>query len=109
MSPLQINLLNAVRLPARITSEPVAALIGASPHDIPILTRLGLLKPLGNPPRNGIKYYATADVLALASERRWLARVSNALNEYWRTSKRETTALRRNGTREDQKLQGRSE
>ena len=41
--------LNLVNLPARATAEQAAGLLGFAPHEIPILTARGLLKPLGHP------------------------------------------------------------
>jgi hypothetical protein len=46
------TLLNCRRLPCRLKAEKAAALIGCLPHDIPILTRAGLMKPLGFPAAN---------------------------------------------------------
>jgi hypothetical protein len=41
-------------------------------------------KPLGNPPPNGIKFFAAADVLELIKDRYWLAKVTNTVNQHWR-------------------------
>jgi hypothetical protein len=53
-------------------------------HDIPALIAARLLKPLGNPPQNGTKYFATADLLEASKDSHWLARVSSALYNHWR-------------------------
>ena len=37
-----------------------------------------LLKPLGNPHANSIKFFATADILEQMKDRTWLVRVSSA-------------------------------
>jgi hypothetical protein len=42
-----------------------------------------MLKPLGNPPANGIKYFATADLLEQIKDRNWLVRVSAAICQHW--------------------------
>jgi hypothetical protein len=42
-----------------------------------------LLKPLGNPPLNRVKFFAAAEVLEQARNRTWLAKVSNAINQQW--------------------------
>jgi hypothetical protein len=39
-----------------------------------------LLKPLGNPWPNGIKFIASADPLELTKDRVWLVNVTNAVN-----------------------------
>ena len=42
-----------------------------------------LLKPLGNPPPNSIKFFATREVLELAKDRTWLAKITHAVNQHW--------------------------
>ncbi len=69
--------------PARLTVEQAAWLLGCQPHDLPILVTCRLLKPLGNPPQNAIKYFATADVLELIRDRSWLAKITNTVNQHW--------------------------
>ena len=50
---------------------------------MPILAAARLIKPLGNPAANGIKFFAASDVLELSKDRAWLAKVTNALNQHW--------------------------
>jgi hypothetical protein len=50
---------------------------------VPILVAARLLKPLGNPPPNSVKFFATLEVLEQAKDRTWLAKVTNALNQHW--------------------------
>ena len=69
--------------PARLTVEQVAWVLGCQPHDVPILVSSRLLKPLGNPPPNGIKFFALSEVLELAKDRSWLAKVTNTVNQAW--------------------------
>jgi hypothetical protein len=69
--------------PARLTVEQAAWLLGCQPHDVPILVGSRLLKPLGNPAPNGIKFFATADVLELVKDRSWLAKITNTVNQHW--------------------------
>ncbi|MEI6077735.1 MAG: hypothetical protein WCS94_19290 [Verrucomicrobiota bacterium] len=73
--------------PARLTSEQTAWAINCQPHDVPVLVAARLLKPLGNPPPNAVKYFATSDVLELSRDRTWLSKVTNALNQYWQHKK----------------------
>ena len=70
-------------LPARLTAEQAAWVINCQAHDIPVLVAAKLLKPLGNPPVNGIKYFSTADVLEACKDRNWLMRVSAAIYMNW--------------------------
>jgi hypothetical protein len=71
------------QLPARLTAEQAAWVLNCQTHDIPILVSSRVLKPLGNPPPNGIKFFATADLLELAKDRAWLVKVTNAVNQHW--------------------------
>ena len=50
---------------------------------MPILVAARLLKPLGNPPANSVKFYAALELLELVKDRTWLAKVTNALNLHW--------------------------
>jgi hypothetical protein len=69
--------------PARLNVEQVAWLLGCQLHDVPVLISAKLLKPLGNPPQNGVKFFATAELVELMKERNWLARVTVAINQHW--------------------------
>src|SRR6478736_10071624 len=69
--------------PARMTAEQVAWAINCQPHDVPMLVAARLLKPLGNPPPNSVKFFAASEVLELAKDRAWLAKVTNAINQHW--------------------------
>src|SRR5579872_2327171 len=71
------------QLPARLTAEQAAWVLNCQSHDIPILVASRLLKPLGNPAPNGIKFFATADVLELAKDRSWLSKITNTVNQHW--------------------------
>ena len=54
-----------------------------------------LLKPLGNPQPNSVKYLASVEVLELAKDRAWLAKMTNAVNQHWqrKTAVRKHEAL----------------
>ena len=71
------------RGPARLTAEQVAWVVNCQPHDVPVLVTARLLKPLGNPPPNSVKYFATLELLELTQDRAWLAKVSNAITLHW--------------------------
>jgi hypothetical protein len=71
------------RLPARLTAEQAAWVLNCQPHDVPVLVAAKLLKPLGNPPVNGIKYFSTADLLEVSKDGHWLVRVSAAIYQHW--------------------------
>jgi hypothetical protein len=71
------------QIPARLTAEQTAWVLNCQPHDIPVLVASRLLKPLGNPQPNSVKYFASIEVLELKKDRTWLVRMTNALNQYW--------------------------
>jgi hypothetical protein len=84
------------QLPARLTAEQAAWVLNCQARDIPILVAARLLKPLGNPPPNSVKYFATLEVVELGKERTWLAKVTNALNQHWQ---KKNAAKRQEGGR----------
>src|SRR5665213_1216908 len=69
--------------PARLTVEQAAWVLGCQPHDVPILIATRLLKPLGNPPINGIKFFSTAEVTEMAKDRAWLAKMTQTISQHW--------------------------
>ncbi len=71
------------QLPARLTAEQAAWVLNCQAHDVPILVGARLLKPLGSPPPNSVKYFAALEVIELGKDRTWLAKVTNALNQHW--------------------------
>ncbi|MCG3148910.1 MAG: hypothetical protein PCFJNLEI_02362 [Verrucomicrobiae bacterium] len=71
-------------VPARLSAIQTAWFLGFEPHEIPILIMDGLLKPLGHPPRNGTKFFATSTLEELRRDEKWLARASDAICAYWR-------------------------
>jgi hypothetical protein len=68
------------QLPARPTAEQAAWVLNCQTHDVPILVASRLLKPLGNPQKNGIKFFATAELLELTKAKAWLVKVTYAVN-----------------------------
>jgi len=71
------------QLPARLTAEQAAWVLNCQPHDIPLLVAARLLKPLGNPPPSGGKFYARSDIFELINDRNWLVRMSNTIYRHW--------------------------
>ena len=71
------------QLPARLTAEQAAWVLNCQPHDIPALVSSRLLKPLGNPAANSVKFFATADLLESTKDRNWLVRVTSTINQHW--------------------------
>jgi hypothetical protein len=79
----EYKFLSLHRLKGRLLAEEVAFLLNCSPDDVQALTRAGLLKPLGNPPVNGKKFFATKKVLESIDDPNWLARVTNTIYRRW--------------------------
>jgi len=71
------------QLPARLTAEQAAWVLNCQVHDIPALVNAKLIKPLGNPPANGIKFFATAELLENSKDRHWLVRMSATIYQHW--------------------------
>ena len=71
------------QLPARLTAEQTGWVLNCQPHDIPALVTSRLLKPLGTPAQNGIKFFCTADILELLKDRSWLTKMTNTINQHW--------------------------
>jgi hypothetical protein len=57
--------------------------LNCQPHNIPALVAARLLKPLGNPSQNSIKYFSTTDVLEITKDRAWLVKMTNAISQHW--------------------------
>lgn len=73
---------------ARLSVTQTAWVLNFQDHDIATLVAARLLKPLGSPPANGVKYFATGEVLELGRDPVWLARATNAIHEHWRVKNR---------------------
>lgn len=69
--------------PARLSVEQTAVKLNCQVHDIRTLVNAKLLKPLGNPPPSGVKYFATSEVVQHSSDPAWLARATNAIHRHW--------------------------
>ena len=77
--------LNSSQLPARLGVQEAAWLLGFNAHDIPVLVANRLLRPLGNPPPNGSRYFASIELEALRMDPKWLDRASALLIKHWKT------------------------
>jgi hypothetical protein len=86
------------QLPARLTAEQAAWVLNCQPHDIPALVSSRLLRPLGNPPPNGIKFFATVEVVELLKDRAWLTKVTNTINQHWHRQNARKKSSSVNGT-----------
>lgn len=80
-----LTLLDLMRLPGRLTAEQAAPILGFSPHDIPVLVKAKLLRPLGNPPQQAVKFFASTEIEKLARDENWLGRATRAIYNFWAT------------------------
>jgi hypothetical protein len=70
-------------LPARLTAEQTAWVVNCQPYDVTVLVAARLLKPLGNPPPNSVKFFGASELLEQVEDRVWLVKVTNAVNQHW--------------------------
>ena len=85
------------QLPPRLTAAQAAWLLNCQVHDIPALVAAKLIKPLGHPPQNGTKFFATADLLEASKDRHWLVRMSTAIYQHWQQKNARHKELAANG------------
>jgi hypothetical protein len=85
--------LDSPRLPARLDVDQTAELLGFMPHEIPVLVKARLLKPLGEPAQNGHKFFPSAEILALAQDRQWLDKATKIVQRHWQMKNRNRKAF----------------
>lgn len=71
-------------LPARLEVVATARLLGFAEHDIQILMAASLLTPLGDPAANAPKWFATIELIRLATDEQWLHKATKVVAKYWR-------------------------
>ncbi len=71
-------------LPARLNALEAAWYLGFQPHEISILVGAKMLEPLGHPPANTPKFFATESLAALKDNQKWLEKATDAISTYWR-------------------------
>lgn len=72
-------------IPARLDSQESAWFLGFGLHDIPILVKAGLLKPLGHPPPNGVRYFSSSVLALFREDSQWLSRATDAIAKHWKS------------------------
>jgi predicted transcriptional regulator len=89
------SLLSCSRLPARLAVDQVAEILGFLPHEISVLMRAGLLKPLGRPAANGHKFFCATEIAELSLNRDWLDKATRTVTKRWqeRNRKQKTTPV----------------
>ena len=71
-------------LPARLTVELTARVLGFQAHDIPVLVADKLLTPLGTPAPNAPKFFARVVVAQCADDTKWLHKATVCVSRYWK-------------------------
>jgi hypothetical protein len=72
------------RLPARLDVNQAAEVLGFLPHEISVLLKAGLLKPLGKPAFNGHKFFCAVEISALSENREWLDKATRTVARHWK-------------------------
>ena len=91
-----VDILNARRLPARLTSTQAAVLTGFGEHDLTILVGAGLIRPLGKPAPNAPKYWSSDELLKVCFERPWLDKAMKAISSKWKAKNEAAKADQQN-------------
>ena len=84
MHPEREKFLNLKLVPARLNAEETAWYLGFATHDIPVLVANGLLKPLGHPGDNAVKFFALVTLEPLRVDVKWLSRATDSMLDHWR-------------------------
>jgi hypothetical protein len=69
---------------AFMTKEKVAKALDIGVHNIPLLVRAGLLKPLGHPQRYCVKKFSRDELARNLADKIWLEEAAKALHRHWR-------------------------
>ena len=85
------SILFAPRLPARLDVNQAADILGFLPHEVVVLLKTGLLKPLGKPAPNGHKFFCTAEIMELPQDREWLDKATRTVARSWQENNGKTT------------------
>jgi hypothetical protein len=80
----EVRRLAESKVPGRIDSRRTSALLGFAEHDIPVLVSARLLKPLGKPAQNGVKWYSTEYIVKLSRDGEWLDKATATVQRYWK-------------------------
>jgi hypothetical protein len=88
MKSEMIGFLNVRRLPGRLDAAQAGSVLGFAAHDMPELVRQKVIKPLGRPMPNAVKYFSASEVEELAKDRAWLSKATDAIYGHWQEKNR---------------------
>jgi hypothetical protein len=69
---------------AFMTKEKVAKVLDIGTHNIPVLMRAGLLKPMGHPQKYCVKKFSREALARNIADQVWLDKVAAAIHRHWR-------------------------
>ncbi|MEI8290977.1 MAG: hypothetical protein WCH99_16045 [Verrucomicrobiota bacterium] len=87
---MDIDLFNCRRLPARLTIEHVALLLGFQVYEILLLVRQGKIKCVNYQARNSRKYFHSHYILKLAEDGDFVEKASKSVAKVVRENNRKT-------------------
>ena len=73
---------NGQSLPACVGVEEAARIFGWPVYFLPVLVRVGHLKPLGKPAQNSRKWFATVELERLSHDQAWLDKAIRIMEKY---------------------------
>jgi DNA-binding response OmpR family regulator len=77
------QVLTVLRLPARLTVEEAAVLLGFHPEAISVLVRAKMLEPLAGYSRGAQQMFATVEIRRLHDDLKWLGKATRLLREHF--------------------------
>lgn len=86
MEPRQI--LHVLRLPARLTVEEAAVLLGFHEEAIGVLTKAKMLEPLGGHAPGAQRMFAAVEVQRLHNDVKWLSKATRLLRDHFQLKNR---------------------
>jgi hypothetical protein len=84
VNPEREKYLNLRTKPGKVTSEEAGWHLGFSVREICILIAAGMLKPLGNPAENAIKFFLSWELDQLNRDRAWFDKACHSVTKYWK-------------------------
>jgi hypothetical protein len=71
-------------LSARLLAAQVGKLLNCTLEDVAVLVTAGILKPLGRPNPNAVKFFSAVELIALLADREWLDEATKAIGQFWK-------------------------
>jgi hypothetical protein len=62
----------------------VAKLLNCTTEDVALLVTAGILKPLGKPNVNAVKFFSSIELMTLLADLEWLDEATKTIGQYWK-------------------------